>query len=98
MMFSSVPKLLKTLRFSLLLAASLSCVLTVSIQAQDAPASNAASTTNDATNDKKVPPPVPLQLGVGDLVELSVYNVPELSSKTRVSSSGDLYCPLVGYT
>src|SRR6516164_1783911 len=29
---------------------------------------------------------------------MSVYNVPELSSKTRVSSSGDLYCPLVGYT
>jgi polysaccharide export outer membrane protein len=98
MMLPLLLKLLKTLQFSLLLAAALSCVFTVNIKAQDSPASNTASTANGATSDKKVPPPVPLQLGVGDLVEMSVYNVPELSSKTRVSSSGDLYCPLVGYT
>src|ERR1700683_3502849 len=39
-----------------------------------------------------------LQLGVGDLVELTVYDVPELTSKTRISSTGDLYCPLIGPT
>ena len=33
----------------------------------------------------------------GDLIEVSVYGVPELSQKTRVNSSGDLYMPLVGY-
>lgn len=38
-----------------------------------------------------------LRLGTGDLLELSVYNVPELSSKTRISSSGDVYLPLINY-
>jgi polysaccharide biosynthesis/export protein len=39
-----------------------------------------------------------LQLGVGDLVELTVYDVPDLTTKTRITSSGDLYCPLIGPT
>jgi polysaccharide export outer membrane protein len=39
-----------------------------------------------------------LQLGVGDLVEMTVYDVPELTGKTRISSTGDLYCPLIGPT
>jgi polysaccharide export outer membrane protein len=39
-----------------------------------------------------------LQLGVGDLVELTVYDVPELTNKTRISSTGDIYCALIGPT
>ena len=38
-----------------------------------------------------------MRLGAGDLIELSVYNVPEMSTKTRVSNSGDVYLPLVDY-
>ena len=38
-----------------------------------------------------------LRLGTGDLIEVSVYNVPELNTKTRVGSSGDVYLPLVDY-
>ena len=38
-----------------------------------------------------------LRLGTGDLLEVSVYNIPELSTKTRVSSAGDIYLPLVDY-
>jgi len=38
-----------------------------------------------------------LRLGPGDLVEVSVFNVPELSSKARVSNSGDVYLPLIDY-
>ncbi len=38
-----------------------------------------------------------VKLGTGDLVEVSVYNVPELSSKVRVSNAGDIYLPLVDY-
>lgn len=37
------------------------------------------------------------KLGTGDLVEVSVYGVPELSTKARISSSGDLYLPLIDY-
>jgi polysaccharide export outer membrane protein len=37
------------------------------------------------------------KLGPDDLVEVSVYNVPELTTKARVNESGNLYMPLVGY-
>ena len=38
-----------------------------------------------------------MKLGAGDLIEVSVYNVPELASKVRVSNSGDVYLPLIDY-
>ena len=38
-----------------------------------------------------------LKLGTGDLIEVSVYNVPELSTKARVGNSGDIYLPLIDY-
>ncbi len=37
------------------------------------------------------------KLGVGDLIEISVYNVPELASKARIGNSGDIYLPLIDY-
>ena len=36
-------------------------------------------------------------LGSGDLLEISVYNVPELSTKSRLGNSGDVYLPLIDY-
>jgi polysaccharide export outer membrane protein len=36
-------------------------------------------------------------LAAGDLVEVSVYNVPELNTKARISSAGEIYLPLVDY-
>ncbi|HEX9111488.1 MAG TPA: polysaccharide biosynthesis/export family protein [Terriglobales bacterium] len=38
-----------------------------------------------------------IKLGVGDLLEISVFGVPDLSAKARVSSSGDVYLPLIDY-
>lgn len=38
-----------------------------------------------------------LRLGVGDLLEITVYNVPELTTKSRVGSNGDIYLPLIDY-
>ena len=38
-----------------------------------------------------------VKLGAGDLVDVNVYNVPELSTKARVSNGGDLYLPLIDY-
>jgi polysaccharide biosynthesis/export protein len=35
-------------------------------------------------------------IGAGDLVEMSVFDTPELSGKLRVSNSGDVILPLVG--
>jgi polysaccharide export outer membrane protein len=38
-----------------------------------------------------------LRLGPGDLLEVGVYNVPELTTKVRVGNSGDVYLPLIDY-
>lgn len=38
-----------------------------------------------------------LRLGPGDLVDVSVYNVPDLTTKARVSDIGDIHLPLVDY-
>src|ERR1700733_26762 len=48
-------------------------------------------------NSPDAEPDTTLRLGAGDLIEVSVYNVPELTSKARVSNNGDVYLPLVGY-
>ena len=80
----------KCLRFQLLSFSILFCVLALDAHAQNtsAPPDKASETKGAASS---------LQLGPGDLVEMTVYNIPELTTKTRVSSSGDLYCPLIGY-
>jgi polysaccharide export outer membrane protein len=38
-----------------------------------------------------------VHIGPGDLLDIQVFGVPDLSQKTRVTSSGDVYLPLVGY-
>ena len=38
-----------------------------------------------------------MRLGPGDLLEVGVYNVPELATKARVGNSGDVYLPLIDY-
>ena len=55
-----------------------------------APSPAEASQTDDETG------PAP-RLGTGDLLEISVYNVPELSTKSRLGNNGDVYLPLVDY-
>jgi polysaccharide biosynthesis/export protein len=47
----------------------------------------------DGTSDQ----PIAVKLGPGDLIEVNVYNVPELTTKARVSNSGDVYLPLIDY-
>ena len=54
------------------------------------------SQTNDSSTDASEKTTV-VKLGRGDLFEVSVYNVPELASKVRVSNSGDVYLPLIDY-
>jgi len=70
------------------------------------PASQAAVSSSGATaNSKKDNDPAKdssdksaiVTLGRGDLLEVGVYNVPELTSKVRVSNSGDVYLPLIDY-
>jgi polysaccharide export outer membrane protein len=37
------------------------------------------------------------KFGPGDLIEVSVFGVPDLSTKARISNSGDVYLPLIDY-
>jgi polysaccharide export outer membrane protein len=59
-------------------------------------ASGAQATTPDTAKDS-ADQSNSVRLGPGDLVEVNVYNVPELASKVRVSNSGDVYLPLIDY-
>ena len=61
--------------------------------------SEAASNASKADDPSKENPGKSLitTLGRGDLIEVSVYKVPELTSKVRVSNSGDIYLPLIDY-
>jgi len=38
-----------------------------------------------------------VKLGIGDLIEISVYGVPDLATRARISGSGDIYLPLIDY-
>jgi polysaccharide export outer membrane protein len=67
------------------------------------PASQAAAgetatpqSTTDAAKDSNNSGGL-VTLGPGDLIEMNVYNVPELTTKARVSKTGDLYLPLIDY-
>ncbi len=57
---------------------------------------NAPAKSPDAAQDANDQPAL-VKLGPGDLIEVGVYNVPELTSKVRVSNGGDVYLPLIDY-
>jgi len=64
----------------------------------DAPAANPTTQVNPAIASENLDSgSAVLKLGVGDLVEVTVYGVPELSTKARIGSNGDLYLPLIDY-
>ena len=66
----------------------------VGTQSQHVDPSQSATTPASATDNQSASM---LRLGPGDLLELNVYNVPELTTKARVGSSGDVYLPLIDY-
>jgi len=49
--------------------------------------------TSPATEETAPSP----RLGVGDLLDVNVYNVPELNTKSRLGTNGDVYLPLIDY-
>jgi polysaccharide biosynthesis/export protein len=65
------------------------------VKVDSGPQANPAN-PQDPTKDAGEPSGV-TKLGPGDLIEVNVYNVPELATKARVSNSGDVYLPLIDY-
>lgn len=45
--------------------------------------------------------PMPLgstsKLGAGDLIDLTIYGVPDLNTRARIGNNGDVYLPLIDY-
>jgi polysaccharide export outer membrane protein len=64
----------------------------VSQGATNTPGTTSASQEKDNFDQSAV-----TKLGPGDLIEVSVFNVPEMTTKARVSNSGDIYLPLIDY-
>jgi polysaccharide biosynthesis/export protein len=58
----------------------------------DQPAKDQVETPQTADDVGAAP-----RLGVGDLLEVDVYGVPELSTKSRLGNTGDVYLPLIDY-
>jgi polysaccharide biosynthesis/export protein len=64
---------------------------------KSAPARAQEQTGPETAADNSVNSTGDLRFGVGDLLEISVYGVPELSTKARIGNSGDVYLPLIDY-
>jgi len=102
----STPKLVYKLIFSFLLLAA----VTLQLSAQDQttqmqangqpPAAQTKTQVLQTVQSSEVAPTdhtSALRLDAGDLLEVAVYNVPELTTKARVSSKGEIYLPLIDY-
>src|SRR5574340_590248 len=75
------------------------CLLGPLIFAQ-APAPSAtgqASPQAAASADAHSPASSTTKLEPGDLIEVSVFGVPDLSTKARISNDGNVYLPLIDY-
>jgi polysaccharide export outer membrane protein len=77
--------------------AALPAAQAVSEAAQSASGTAVTPQTPNDSRKNDVDQTAIVKLGAGDLLEVSVYNVPELTSKVRVSNSGDVYLPLIDY-
>jgi polysaccharide biosynthesis/export protein len=73
----------------------------ISYERQSSPAGELAPARSGRTSNyaetNKLKTSSQLRIGPGDLVEMSVFNVPEIASKTRITSDGNGYFPLLGY-
>ncbi len=77
--------------------ASVPAVQPVQAAAQPSASVSATASAAQASETVNAADQGTVKLGAGDLIELNVYNVPELTTKARVSNSGDVYLPLVDY-
>jgi polysaccharide export outer membrane protein len=79
-------------------------VLGVFALAQEPATADATSTTSSATTQTPgtagtsgtIPGPIMGPLSPGDLIDYSVYGVQEMTQRTRIDGSGNVYLPLLG--
>src|SRR4029077_12958426 len=59
------------------------------------PVNSVAPATTPVDGSESTQGPAGMRMGIGDLLEVSVYGVPELAAKARISNTGDIYLPLI---
>ena len=74
-----------------------SCSLHVLAQTTTPDGSAQPAVANDTASPSRPLANSNVKLGIGDLIEVTVFGVPDLSTRTRISGSGDIYLPLVDY-
>jgi polysaccharide export outer membrane protein len=98
--------MLESTRLSRPLPASLAIVFLLALIVSSASAQDAfpSAVPQPAKTENTSPAPPPpsnsspsVFLGPADLLDISVYGVPELSEKARINNSGDVYLPLIDY-
>jgi len=73
------------------------CSLHVLAQTTNAGEAAQPAVANETASPSRLLANSNVKLGIGDLIEISVFGVPDLSTKTRISGSGDVYLPLIDY-
>ena len=63
----------------------------------EAPATTGGADASSAEEKSTAAPPSSLLIGPGDELEISVYGAPDLSEHTRVSTTGNIFMPLIGH-
>jgi polysaccharide export outer membrane protein len=101
--FGSCCMLRRCRRFTLSGLSPLIVVFCIQPLPAQVPVTGEAAPQSSSSSSAQPVPATPPQLDsrtkldAGDLVDVSVYGVPDLSTKARVSNSGDIYLPLVDY-
>lgn len=90
---------LKWIALSAILFLGVSGCAQTAVPVSPVPAANDASQSSIAEANAHVPAggDSAVRLGAGDLIEVSVYSVPDLDTKLRVSTTGEVYLPLIDY-
>jgi polysaccharide export outer membrane protein len=92
------PNGLRALALSLAISSFLMLHAAPSLRAQSVETSDKANErlrTLAASNSSRVPPPSDYVIGAGDLINIQVFDVPEISRELRVSQTGTIGMPLV---
>jgi len=82
---------------SLLVVAMGCSPLLAQTSAEETPQPPASSNATPASSSSPLLANSNVKLGIGDLIDITVFGAPDLSTKTRISSAGDIYLPLIDY-
>ena len=82
---------------SLLVVAAACSPLLAQTSAEETPQQPSSSNVTPASSSSHLLANSNVMLSTGDLIDITVFGAPDLSTKTRISGAGDIYLPLIDY-